>query len=125
MINESGSIIIPEKDFISKLPLNTIYPITITGKSSANPLSAGGIIHPQSITIQIIRYKQTEISNDAITVGNINNKVYQRFKNVVSLEVKNVILPMETLLFTTDNVLDINTLSYPYILLHIRELRYK
>ena len=28
---------------------------------------------------------------------------------------------METLLFTTDNVLDINTLSYPYILLHIRE----
>ena len=119
VIKESGSIIIP-KDFINKLPLNTIYSIIITGKNSAN-LSAGGIIHPQSITIQIIRYKQTEISNDAITVGNINNKVYQRFKNVVSLEVKNVILPMETLLFTTDNVLDINTLSYPYILLHIRE----
>ena len=115
VINESSSIIIP-KDFINKLPISAIYPITVTGKNSAN-LSAGGIIHPQRITIQIIRKTQ----NDEVNVGNLHNKVYQRFKNVVSIEVKNVILPMETLLFTNDNVLDINTLSYPYILLHIRE----
>ncbi len=117
VVNESGSIIIP-KGFINNIPLNKIHPTVVTGKNSSD-IPAGGEKQSQSITIHITRNQQ--IDSDTIATGNVNNKVYQRFKNVISIEVKNVILPLETLLFTHDNALSINTLSYPYILLHIRE----
>jgi hypothetical protein len=116
VVDESGSINIP-KGFINNIPLDNIHPLVVTGVNSSN-IPAGGQKYRQSITIHITRKQQ--IGSDTIATGNIDNKVYQRFKNVVSIEVKNVILPLETLLFTPDT-LSINTLSYPYILLHIRE----
>lgn len=111
IINNTGQINI-SKEILNKIP---------SGANITFAVIAKNLYGDETPIFNFDFDKMKDVYRNISTkfIGNKDCRVYKIFRNIKSLQVLNAVLPIESLIFTNNTVLNINLLSLPYIILNI------